>query len=75
MSTSSLIQNVDVVNESDGSTDVIIPAKYFWECVECFGENRLGASFKYSTDHFVAHVSTASTQRVQETLRNWKQKD
>ena len=67
-----LLDNVKVVPESDGTVGVIIPSGCLWDCVECFGENRLSASFTYSNPHFVARMRAVTPQRVQETLLNWK---
>lgn len=72
MATQGLVQDVEIVSQADGSTDIVIPAKYMWECVECLGENRMPASYRFAPPHFVAHVTAASPQRVRETLQNWK---
>jgi len=50
----------------------VIPSGCLWDCVECFGENRLSASFSYVAPYFVARMQAVTPQRVHETLRNWK---
>lgn len=65
-----LSETVEIMTEPDGSVDVVIPSNRLWDCVECFGENRLSACYRFSPPHFVAHV-TASAERVRDTLRNW----
>jgi hypothetical protein len=67
-----LIGNVEIKSEQDGTVDVIIPSDCFWDCVECFGENRMSASFTFTPPHFVAHMSAVSPHRVEDTLRNWR---
>lgn len=67
-----LLECVEVVPESDGTVGVIIPSNCLWDCVECFGENRLSASFSYSSPYFVARMRAVTPERVQQTLLNWK---
>ena len=72
MNGGALIEKVKVIREGNGSIDVIIPSAALWECVECFSENRLQAFFSFAAPNFVAHMSTVSPQRLQDTLRGWR---
>ena len=65
-----LLEQVDIVADPDGATEVRIPPPCLWDCVDCFGENRLEASFTFRPPHFVARVRQAS-RRVREVLSNW----
>ncbi|HVX84949.1 MAG TPA: hypothetical protein VH253_09045 [Phycisphaerae bacterium] len=75
MSSATLVENVQITAEPDGTVDVLIPSNHLWDCVECFGQNRVAATYRFSPPNFVAHVASASPQRVQETLRDWKSRN
>lgn len=66
-----LLELVEVIADPEGSTEVHIPPPCLWDCVDCFGENRLEASFTFRPPHFVARVRHASPPRVHEVLSNW----
>jgi hypothetical protein len=72
MSQDTLVDELDIEPECDGRIGVRIPSHLLWDCVECFGENRLSAHFTFSAPRFVAHISGTSSHRVRETLKNWK---
>ena len=42
-----LSETVEIMTEPDGSVDVVIPSNRLWDCVECFGENRLSACYRF----------------------------
>ena len=65
-----LLERVEIIAAPEGATDVRIPPPCLWDCVDCFGENRLEASFTFRPPHFVARVRQAS-RRVHEVLSNW----
>jgi hypothetical protein len=66
-----LLDHVQVVSEVDGSAKVHIPPCCFWDCVECFGENRMDASFTFLSPGFVARIRSASALRVHDVLHDW----
>lgn len=66
-----LLELVEIVTDPEGATEVHIPPPCLWDCVDCFGENRLEASFTFRPPHFVARVRHASPPRVHEVLSNW----
>jgi len=69
--TGQLLEQVEVIPDPDGFTELHIPPPCFWDCVDCLGENRLDASFTFQPPHFVARVRRASASSIHAALRNW----
>jgi hypothetical protein len=65
-----LLEQIQVGPEN-GATEIRIPPELFWECVECFAENRMDAKFTFRPPNFVARLGAASSDRARDTLRNW----
>lgn len=71
MDTNRLLEQLEVVERPDGTAEVHIPAPRFWDCVECFGENHLDATFLFKDPDFVAQVRHATIPHIRETLHDW----
>ena len=66
-----LLELVEIIADPEGTAEVRIPPPCLWDCVDCFGENRLEATFTFKPPDFVARVRHASPTRVHEVLGNW----
>ena len=66
-----LLASVRLTADPEGFTEVLIPPPCLWDCVDCFSENGVDASFTFTPPHFVARVAPASSPRIHEALGNW----
>jgi hypothetical protein len=69
----SLKDHIEVIADPGGGSVVHIPTELLWECIECFGANRMNATYTFSSPDFVARVIGVSPRNVAQALRNWKE--
>jgi hypothetical protein len=66
-----LLKRIEIVAQSDGSTEVRIPPLMLWECMECIGENRVEAVVTFAPPNFIIRFPRSAPNRVNELLKDW----